>query len=133
MPATIFGTQRGEIESSRYFLFILIMLNICVVMKNLPVINYVSSVDISPSESFLHQGQHPTLTVQSSGHAMHMFINGRLSGTLNCCFQKECIIGLHFVIQWVKKRKKKKKEREREREKINFYYILTVTEDLCVI
>jgi len=41
---------------------------------------YVSSVDISPSESFLHQGQHPTITVQSAGHAMHLFINGRLSG-----------------------------------------------------
>ena len=123
MSATISGTQRGEIESSQYFLFILIMLNICVVMKNLPVINYVSSVDISPSESFLHQGQHPTLTVQSSGHAMHMFINGRLSGTLNCCFQKECIIGLHFVIQWVKKRKQKKKEREREREKKSTFII----------
>ncbi|GMY05720.1 beta-galactosidase 3-like [Fagus crenata] len=42
---------------------------------------YTTSVDISPSESFLHQGQHPTLTVQSSGHAMHMFINGHLSGS----------------------------------------------------
>ncbi|KAF3970309.1 hypothetical protein CMV_005977 [Castanea mollissima] len=42
---------------------------------------YTTSVDISPSESFLHQGQHPTITVQSAGHAMHLFINGHLSGS----------------------------------------------------
>nr|XP_023897835.1 beta-galactosidase 3-like [Quercus suber] len=42
---------------------------------------YTTSVDISPSESFLHQGQHPTITVQSAGHAMHLFINGRHSGS----------------------------------------------------
>jgi hypothetical protein len=55
--------------------------------KNFTVINYVSSVDISSSESFLHQGQHPTLSVKSTGHAMHVFINGHLSGTaLNILF-----------------------------------------------
>ncbi|KAK4562615.1 hypothetical protein RGQ29_005210 [Quercus rubra] len=42
---------------------------------------YTTRVDISPSESFLHQGQHPTITVQSAGHAMHLFINGRHSGS----------------------------------------------------
>lgn len=41
------------------------------------------SVEISSAESFLHQGQHLTLTVQSAGHALHVFINGQLSGA-NC-------------------------------------------------
>lgn len=38
------------------------------------------SVEINSAESFLHQGQHLTLTVQSAGHALHVYINGRLSG-----------------------------------------------------
>ncbi|PQM35742.1 beta-galactosidase 3 [Prunus yedoensis var. nudiflora] len=42
---------------------------------------YTTSVDISPSESFLHEGQHPSLTVQSAGDAMHVFINDQLSGS----------------------------------------------------
>ncbi|KAF3435751.1 hypothetical protein FNV43_RR22843 [Rhamnella rubrinervis] len=42
---------------------------------------YSTSVDIPSSESFLHGGQHPTLTVQSAGDAMHVFVNGKLSGT----------------------------------------------------
>lgn len=41
---------------------------------------YINSIDISPSESFLHGGNLPTLTVESSGHALHVFINGQLSG-----------------------------------------------------
>ncbi|XP_059434788.1 beta-galactosidase 3-like isoform X1 [Corylus avellana] len=43
---------------------------------------YTTSVDISSSESFLRQGQHPTLSVKSTGHAMHVFINGHLSGSV---------------------------------------------------
>ncbi|RVW93374.1 Beta-galactosidase 3 [Vitis vinifera] len=42
---------------------------------------YSTRIDISSSESFLHGGQHPTLIVQSTGHAMHVFINGHLSGS----------------------------------------------------
>ncbi|GKU90013.1 hypothetical protein SLEP1_g4066 [Rubroshorea leprosula] len=42
---------------------------------------YITSVDISPSESFLRGGQKPTLTVDSAGHAVHIFINGLLSGS----------------------------------------------------
>ncbi|KAL0378303.1 UNVERIFIED_CONTAM: Beta-galactosidase 3 [Sesamum radiatum] len=41
---------------------------------------YTTSVDISPSESFL-RGDLPTLIVQSSGHALHVFVNGELSGS----------------------------------------------------
>lgn len=42
------------------------------------------SVDISSSEPFLHGGELPTLLVQSTGHAVHVFINGQLSGTFAC-------------------------------------------------
>uniref|UniRef100_A0A6P3ZWY6 Beta-galactosidase n=1 Tax=Ziziphus jujuba TaxID=326968 RepID=A0A6P3ZWY6_ZIZJJ len=42
---------------------------------------YMTSVDISSSESFLRGGQKPTLNVQSAGHAVHVFINGQFSGS----------------------------------------------------
>ncbi|KAG6767877.1 hypothetical protein POTOM_026766 [Populus tomentosa] len=42
---------------------------------------YMTSVDIGSSESFLHGGKLPTLIVQSTGHAVHIFINGQLSGS----------------------------------------------------
>uniref|UniRef100_A0A0A0KMB2 beta-galactosidase n=1 Tax=Cucumis sativus TaxID=3659 RepID=A0A0A0KMB2_CUCSA len=42
---------------------------------------YITSVDIGSTESFLHGGELPTLIVQSTGHAVHIFINGRLSGS----------------------------------------------------
>lgn len=41
---------------------------------------YIYSVEIASSESFLHGGEFPTLIVQSTGHALHVFINGELSG-----------------------------------------------------
>ncbi|XP_019446869.1 PREDICTED: beta-galactosidase 3-like [Lupinus angustifolius] len=42
---------------------------------------YITSVDIGSSESFLRGGETPTLVVQSTGHAVHVFINGQLSGS----------------------------------------------------
>ncbi|KAF6168105.1 hypothetical protein GIB67_011490 [Kingdonia uniflora] len=42
---------------------------------------YITSVEVSPSESFLNGGKWPTLSVESKGHAMHIFINGQLSGS----------------------------------------------------
>ncbi|XP_047310478.1 beta-galactosidase 3-like isoform X2 [Impatiens glandulifera] len=43
---------------------------------------YKTSVDIGSSESFLRgEGKLPTLIVQSTGHALHVFINGQLSGS----------------------------------------------------
>lgn len=42
---------------------------------------YMTSVDISSSESFLRGGQKPTLTVESAGHAVHVYINGQFSGS----------------------------------------------------
>nr|XP_043632613.1 beta-galactosidase 3-like [Erigeron canadensis] len=42
---------------------------------------YTTSVDIGSTESFLHGGEHPKLLVQSTGHALHVFINGELLGS----------------------------------------------------
>ncbi|KAJ7944216.1 Beta-galactosidase [Quillaja saponaria] len=42
---------------------------------------YITSVDIGSSESFLQGGELPTLIVQSTGHAVHIFVNGQLSGS----------------------------------------------------
>ncbi|KAL2460097.1 Beta-galactosidase 3 [Abeliophyllum distichum] len=42
---------------------------------------YTTSIEISPTESFLHEGRNPTLVVQSAGHVLHVFTNGRLSGS----------------------------------------------------
>ncbi|KAJ0026059.1 hypothetical protein Pint_09031 [Pistacia integerrima] len=42
---------------------------------------YMTSVDIGSSESFLRGGQKPTLTIESAGHAVHVFINGQFSGS----------------------------------------------------
>ncbi|KAL6295642.1 hypothetical protein ACE6H2_003784 [Prunus campanulata] len=40
---------------------------------------YMTNVDISSSE--LRGGKQPTLTVQSAGHALHVFVNGQFSGS----------------------------------------------------
>ncbi|KAK4405288.1 Beta-galactosidase 3 [Sesamum angolense] len=42
---------------------------------------YTTSIEISPTESFLHGGRPPILTVDSAGHVLHVFINGQLSGS----------------------------------------------------
>ena len=39
-----------------------------------------SSVKIGSNEGFLRSGKNPVLTVLSAGHALHVFINGQLSG-----------------------------------------------------
>jgi hypothetical protein len=35
---------------------------------------------IDPNEGFLRSGNDPVLTVLSAGHALHVFVNGQLSG-----------------------------------------------------
>ncbi|KAJ9564503.1 hypothetical protein OSB04_000469 [Centaurea solstitialis] len=42
---------------------------------------YTTSVDVDSSERFLHGGELPKLLVQSSGHALHVFVNGEHSGS----------------------------------------------------
>lgn len=41
---------------------------------------FLGSVVINPNEAFLRNGKYPVLTVLSAGHALHVFINGQLSG-----------------------------------------------------
>ncbi|GFY98448.1 beta-galactosidase 4 [Actinidia rufa] len=43
---------------------------------------YLTDVNIDPDEGFLTNGQNPVLTVMSAGHALHVFINGQLAGTV---------------------------------------------------
>ncbi|KAJ9179321.1 hypothetical protein P3X46_011126 [Hevea brasiliensis] len=42
---------------------------------------YMTDVNIDPSEGFLKSGKYPVLNVLSAGHALHIFVNGQLSGT----------------------------------------------------
>ncbi|XP_071707113.1 beta-galactosidase 3-like [Rutidosis leptorrhynchoides] len=42
---------------------------------------YTTRVNVGSSESFLRSGGHLQLVVQSTGHALHVFINGQLSGS----------------------------------------------------
>jgi len=41
---------------------------------------YMTDVNIGADEGFLGSGNDPVLTVMSSGHALHVFINGELAG-----------------------------------------------------
>ncbi|XP_014509817.1 beta-galactosidase isoform X2 [Vigna radiata var. radiata] len=43
---------------------------------------YMTDVNIDTNEGFIKRGQSPVLTVMSAGHALHVFINGQLSGTV---------------------------------------------------
>ncbi|XP_057787658.1 beta-galactosidase-like [Salvia miltiorrhiza] len=42
---------------------------------------YLTDVNIASNEGFLKTGEWPLLTVLSAGHALHVFINGKLAGT----------------------------------------------------
>ncbi|KAK7335881.1 hypothetical protein VNO80_27992 [Phaseolus coccineus] len=42
---------------------------------------YSTDVVLDPNEGFLINGKEPVFTVFSAGHALHVFINGQLSGT----------------------------------------------------
>ncbi|KAH6781302.1 beta galactosidase 1 [Perilla frutescens var. frutescens] len=42
---------------------------------------YTTDVKIDSGEAFLRGGKWPVLAVESAGHALHVFINGQLSGT----------------------------------------------------
>ncbi|XP_076938285.1 beta-galactosidase-like [Bidens hawaiensis] len=43
---------------------------------------YMTDVRVGSNEGFLRSGKWPTLLVSSAGHALHVFINGQLSGTV---------------------------------------------------
>ncbi|KAL4559406.1 hypothetical protein LXL04_031544 [Taraxacum kok-saghyz] len=42
---------------------------------------YSTSINISPSETIIREGRKATLTVQSRGHGVHIFVNGRHLGS----------------------------------------------------
>lgn len=46
----------------------------------------ICSVNIASNEGFLKTGEWPLLTVMSAGHALHVFINGKLAGDLKLLF-----------------------------------------------
>ena len=58
-------------------LYISIHMGIFFIWKSLIV---VYSVEISLSENFLQGGKPLSLSVQSAGHTLHVFINGQLQG-----------------------------------------------------
>jgi hypothetical protein len=39
-------------------------------------------VNIDQNEKFLSNGQNPSLSVRSAGHAMNVFVNGQLAGLI---------------------------------------------------
>ncbi|NP_001289260.1 beta-galactosidase precursor [Pyrus x bretschneideri] len=43
---------------------------------------YMTDITIGSDEAFLKNGKFPLLTIFSAGHALHVFINGQLSGTV---------------------------------------------------
>ncbi|PKI61868.1 hypothetical protein CRG98_017766 [Punica granatum] len=43
---------------------------------------YTTDITIKPDEAFLKTGQYPLLTILSAGHALHVFLNGQLVGTV---------------------------------------------------
>ncbi|KAH1057066.1 hypothetical protein J1N35_035131 [Gossypium stocksii] len=43
---------------------------------------YMTDVQVDSDEGFLRSGRDPLLTIWSAGHALHVFINGQLSGTV---------------------------------------------------
>ena len=44
---------------------------------------YIISVEVSDDEKFLTTGEDPLLTIESSGHALSVFVNGQLAGNIN--------------------------------------------------
>ncbi|KAL5572484.1 hypothetical protein UlMin_022081 [Ulmus minor] len=44
---------------------------------------YMTDITISSDEGFIKKGQWPILTVMSAGHALHVFVNGKLAGSVS--------------------------------------------------
>ncbi|KAI4316864.1 hypothetical protein L6164_024804 [Bauhinia variegata] len=68
-------------ESSKAFSAVGLLEQINVTKDRTDYLWYITSVDISLSESFLRGGHRPTISVQSAGHAVHVFVNGQFSGS----------------------------------------------------
>ncbi|KAG6782092.1 hypothetical protein POTOM_011480 [Populus tomentosa] len=61
--------------------FVVVFILVLIFLLFFPCSLDISSVHIDPSEGFLRSGKYPVLSVLSAGHALHVFINGQLSGT----------------------------------------------------
>ncbi|KAI3464903.1 hypothetical protein Pfo_021566 [Paulownia fortunei] len=76
-----YGEDTTSLEDSSTFTAIGLLEQINVTRDSSDYLWYITSIDIGSSESFLQGGQKPTLTVNSRGHAVHVFINGQLAGS----------------------------------------------------
>ncbi|KAL3514686.1 hypothetical protein ACH5RR_027403 [Cinchona calisaya] len=76
-----FGEDISSLEDSSTLAAVGLLEQLNLTRDNSDYLWYITSIDISPSESFFRGGQKPTLFVQSRGHAVHVFINGQLSGS----------------------------------------------------
>ncbi|KAK6136549.1 hypothetical protein DH2020_029709 [Rehmannia glutinosa] len=76
-----YGEDTTLIEDSSTFTAIGLLEQINVTRDNSDYLWYTTSIDIGSSESFLRGGRKPILTVNSRGHAIHVFINGQLAGS----------------------------------------------------
>ncbi|KAK4429296.1 Beta-galactosidase 3 [Sesamum alatum] len=76
-----YGEDVTSLEDSSTFAAIGLLEQINVTRDSSDYLWYITNIDIGSSESFLRGGQKPTLTVNSRGHALHVFINGQLAGS----------------------------------------------------
>ncbi|GMP44859.1 hypothetical protein CsSME_00013613 [Camellia sinensis var. sinensis] len=78
----IYNEEISSLEDSPTMTAVGLLEQINVTRDSSDYLWYITSVDISSSESFLRGGQKPTLIVHSRGHAVHVFINGQFSGMI---------------------------------------------------
>ncbi|XP_019152748.1 PREDICTED: beta-galactosidase 5-like isoform X2 [Ipomoea nil] len=71
----------AALKDSSAFTAIGLLDQINVTKDNSDYLWYITSVDINPSESFLRGGKKPALIIHSRGHAVHVFINRKFSGS----------------------------------------------------
>ncbi|XP_027089797.1 beta-galactosidase 3 [Coffea arabica] len=76
-----YGEDISSLEDGSTLTAVGLLEQLNITRDNTDYLWYMTSIDISPSESFFRGGQNPTLFVQSRGHAVHVFINGKLSGS----------------------------------------------------
>ncbi|WCJ39535.1 Beta-galactosidase [Euphorbia peplus] len=74
-------TEDASSESDNTFAMVGLVEQINTTRDSTDYLWYSTDVDIDSSEEFLQSGKYPVLSVFSAGHALHVFINGELSGT----------------------------------------------------
>lgn len=76
-----YSEDLSSLDDSSTFAVVGLLEQINVTRDRTDYLWYTTNVDIRPSESFLRGGELPNLIVQSTGHALHVFVNGQLSGS----------------------------------------------------